>query len=734
MLNDTFAAATRHLARFTLTVLLLPPFAFILTQSALGQEPLTLEQLRAARKELAHRPRRVIFNNDGCDCLYYPKGMPVTVGGFLARRTTGLVDSQVDTLAYCSISSGFSNFTHDTSVGTVLEHSASDFGINPTMRNIARDLIDQGTDCLAAMVEFAHEHDREIFWSMRMNDTHDVAHRPDQPYFLFPPLKQAHPEWLVGEPVERTPVGRWSSVDYARPEIRDLAFRFIEEVVDNYDVDGVELDFFRHLCYFASVARGGVASDEERQAITDLMRRIRTMTEQAGMRRGRPVLVSIRAPDSVDYSREIGLDIERWLAEDLVDQLVTTGYFRLNPWEYSVQLGHRYGVPVYPCLSDSRVKGETRFRRSSAASYRGRALNAWRAGANGIHLFNLFNPQSEVFRQVGDPQVLQSMDKLYFVTVRDGSPSKFLAGGQKHRHEPLLTPSYTKTIGNQSALTAHITIGDEVSDAEQQRSRKRFVLHLELPRLRSPEQVLVRFNGQSLSDGVLKDGWLDLPIPPHCMLQGENRIEIALNPSYRANEDAWNILWDGGSEPGRPWRRDSGSDRTEAEVVDGAIQIVDRGEESGDYLYWRIPWGASAEDKVVVEARAKVVSGSNYVIVSNGAGQERLGLRPDRIELWSQRSLRYAMNTTDAFHDYRIEFQGQDLQVFVDGQLRIDARGKFARRGTAGRNELAFGAANSPMVGDAVWQSVRARLDSLGCSDIVVTVETGSGTGSGFKY
>ena len=36
--------------------------------------------------------------------------------------------------------------------------------------------------------------------------------------------------------------GTWSAVDYARPEIRDLARRTIAEVAANYDLDGVTLD------------------------------------------------------------------------------------------------------------------------------------------------------------------------------------------------------------------------------------------------------------------------------------------------------------------------------------------------------------------------------------------------------------------------------------------------------------------------------------------------------------
>ena len=178
------------------------------------------------------------MNNDGGDVLYFPKGEKATVKGFLAKRTTPLAGTHGDAIAFCPTSSGCSYFTHKTRAGTLLTRSGHEFGIQPGTRNIAKELIDLGTDCLRAVIEFGHEHGMEAFWSMRMNDTHDVAHRPEKPYFLFPLLKSEHPEWLVGDHVKRTPYGRWSSVDYARPEIRDLAFGFIEEVCLNYDVDG----------------------------------------------------------------------------------------------------------------------------------------------------------------------------------------------------------------------------------------------------------------------------------------------------------------------------------------------------------------------------------------------------------------------------------------------------------------------------------------------------------------
>jgi len=690
---------------------------------ALGQqsEGMSIESLRQRRSDVARRPRRIIMNNDGCDVLYFPKDQKATIEGFLAKRTTPLAGTQVGTIAFCPTSSGFSHFTHNTKVGTLLTRSGYEFGILPGTRNIAKELIDQGTDCLQAVIDFGHKHDMEVFWSMRMNDTHDVAHRPDKPYFLFPPLKEQHPDWLVGDPVKRTPFGRWSSVDYARPEIRELAFQFIEEVCRNYDIDGVELDFFRHLCYFQSTALGKTASDQERHVMTDLMRRVRTMTEAVGRDRDRPILISIRVPDSVGYCKDLGFDIERWMHESLVDILITTGYFRLNPWQYSVELGHKYGVQVYACLSDSRVRGETRFRRSSVASYRGRAMNAWADGADGLHLFNYFDPNAAIWSELGEPDLLLTMDKLYFVTVRDGDPRSYLARGRDYRNIPVFGPSHPQLLSTRRPVTLPITIGDDLVAAQDRGHRPNVSLHVEVPGIQNPKQLSVALNGVALTGGVAKDGWIDIPVPCELVKRGSNQITFSVEPSaLRTGE--WSVVYAGSEKPGHPWQRDPGSKNTDAEMINNSLRIADRGTSSGDYLYYRYPWGADPGGEAVVEARVKVQSGSSFIIVTNGVSGERLSLWPDHVALYHHSDQRYNMNTTDAFHLYRIELKGSDLKVTVDGQLRIDAPGALKPRSGYSRNEVAFGAANSGMTGEALWAEVKAKASGAICRDLAIRV------------
>lgn len=682
-----------------------------------------LSDLRSERARLAGQPRRLIMNNDGCDCLYFPRGQEVTAENFLKLRTTDLAATQVDAIFYCTISSGFGNFTHDTKIGSVLDEPLPAPYSDGGKRNVTAELIAQGTDPLRIVTEFAHSNGIECFWSMRMNDTHDVAHTPEAPYFLFPALKKEHPEWLISDHLKRTPHGRWSSVNYALTEIRDLAFRYLEEVCQNYDVDGVEMDFFRHLTYFPSVANGGKASDQERDMMTQLMRRIRTMSESEGIKRGRPILLAIRVPDSVGFCRDMGLDLEQWLDEGLVDILIPSGYFRHHHWEHTVALGHERGIQVMPCLTDSRVKGETRFRRRSIEGYRGRAANAWAAGADGLEIFNVFNPKSALWSELGSPAQLESSDKLYFVTPIDGKANAWMANGEDYRVLPLLSPGNPEFLKVGRVFSTEIVASEDLSTA----AKRKTTLHLNVPTLTNPEAIEVQLNGHVLKDAEARTGWLDYCLSEDQLAKGINRIELLLLPTAAGeDEQAWTAIYDGSEIPSEPWMTDLPTQPTaiKVEVDDGALLIADAGTAVGDYHYYHHEWGADPDQKNVIEARVKVVSGSSCIIFGNGRSAERLRLSPGEIGLHHQRAVKLAMDTTSDFHTYRLEMQGDDLLVYVDGELALDLTDKFVAR-DAYPNRIAFGAASSTELGEAYWDSVKVRTIGAGQAlrDILISVD-----------
>ena len=87
--------------------------------------------------------------------------------------------------------------------------------------------------------------------------------------------------------------------------------------------------------------------------MTDLMRRVRKMADEVGQQRGRPLLLAARAPFNPADAQFIGLDLETWLAEDLIDILIPGGGTEsrmTESFQEIVNLGHKYDVPVYPCI------------------------------------------------------------------------------------------------------------------------------------------------------------------------------------------------------------------------------------------------------------------------------------------------------------------------------------------------------------------------------------------------
>ena len=464
-----------------------------------------------------NRPRRIIFNNDGNEPVYYCKA--ATAAELLSVRTSPLVGSQVDSIFYCTWSSGFGLFTHNTRVGQVFDTREEMFKPNRT-----REFLDAGLDPLQVMVDFARSQRIELVWSMRMNDTHDGSGAAYGPVmFRANRLKQQHPEWLIGSKEKRPKYGSWSAVDYGKAEIRDLAFRYCQEVCEGYGVDGIELDFFRHAFFFKCSGAGQPCGEAELKAMTDLVRRIRAMTREMGRKRGRPILLAVRVPDSLEYCRFIGLDLEGWLADGQVDLLMVSGYTQLNPWDYSVQLGRRYGVKVYPSLDEPRVRDpEAQKLRAGLATYRGRALTAWSAGVDGIYMFNFFDPRSPLWRQLGDPAALRKLDRNYFASVR--GVGHVPAPHQKFINVPTLNPGSPIAMTPEATARIEFQVGENLAEAGAGTSAR---LRLQFKQPPDPQQLRAVLNGQELAAGDLLAPWLEYVLPHTLLHQGANTLELS---------------------------------------------------------------------------------------------------------------------------------------------------------------------------------------------------------------
>ena len=282
----------------------------------------------------------------------------------------------------------------------------------------------------------------------------------------------------------------------------------------------------------------GVACDDaERALMTDMVRRIRTMTETEGLRRGRPYLLAVRLPDSVEYCRDIGLDLERWMAEGLIDIYMPSGYFRLNDWRRSVELGHRYGLKVYPSLDESRVRdGAAKALRQTVQSYRGRAAAAWQAGADGVYVFNSFDPRSAIWRELGDMRTLDGLDKDYFASVRGAG----VAAGNSLPYAGYVQTAHLnpgKPIVLRPGETAKTAFYANETDMKGKKAR----LHIQTKNPSDPAVLEVRINGRRLDlPGAEAGNWLSYELRAEDLRAGRNEVEVT--PVKGAKPDAWTDL------------------------------------------------------------------------------------------------------------------------------------------------------------------------------------------------
>ncbi len=494
--------------------------AGVLAMSAVSAD-MSPDEIRQMREEAADRDRRIIFNNDGCDATH--SEIEATAEALLEVRTSPLIGSQVDTIFYCTNRGTFARHSHRSEAAETFLVTEGRFE-----NNIMPELIEQGTDPLEIMVQFAHEHDYEIFWSERMNDTHDAS-RPEN----LSRWKKDHPECLVGSKDDRPPNGTWSSVDYAHEPVRDTMAAIIEDVITRYDVAGIELDFFRHPCFFASQAWEGEASAEDVATMTGFIRRIRDLCDRVGAERGKPLLIAVRIQDDADYRMALGLDLETWLEEDLVDIVTAGGYFRLNEWEETVELGRRYGKKVYAGLSESRIRD--RKGRNALAVYRARATNALQAGVDGIYMFNYFNPNRPLWHEVGSVDTMRGKTKHFYATYRGPRRARhWLDGGGQFYSRPTLCPDAPAHATAAEPVQSEIMIREDLKAAAEAGFTPSVTVRVQVEELADGAQLQIALNDQRLPAGTVEAGWVVTEAPPTLLRNGRN--SVTMSPSDGAGE------------------------------------------------------------------------------------------------------------------------------------------------------------------------------------------------------
>ena len=506
--------------------------------SSAQAEPPFSDALKQQREKAAWQPRRIMYNDDGNHTKPF-----TTPEELIALRLRQLIGTQVDTIAYCTGGGGLF-WGHQPQVGEVLGEFVSEAD-GQQVRDIVSSLDALkalGTDPLAVAVDFGHANGMEVFWSYRMNNIED-SYAP--PYLSR--WKREHPELLLGKAEDfpkyemTDPRKWWAGLNFAEPEVRDYALRIFEDVFTRFDIDGVDLDWFRHPRFFPETTEEQPLTAEHIAIMNDFVRKVRALSEKVGSARGRPLLVSCRVPLSVDRCLAIGLDVPTWLEEGLVDILTfggDLGPMAMAPQLQSmVELAHRHHVPALANIGGSGLQPNTGYYTEEA--WWGAAANAWNVGVDGIYTFNLFPTEPKAqYMHIGSPETLKGLDKIY--AIDPVLPKDFWGFDRSALVVPDRLPVALDADG---PVTFKLPVGEDVAANASEGKEAKAVLRLRFPAVQGDGLSIV-LNGADLGPAMpvaaLSDAptpvWFEIAVAPEKLLRGMNLVEVRLATSRAGGE------------------------------------------------------------------------------------------------------------------------------------------------------------------------------------------------------
>jgi hypothetical protein len=103
--------------------------------------------------------------------------------------------------------------------------------------------------------------------------------------------------------------------DYGKPFVRNYMLDAIKEILERYDVDGLDIDFTQQPPYFHE------SEPKKVEIMNDFVRSVRAELDRVGKERGKEMLftVAIRADVPKYHWKTASLDLPTWASEGIVD-------------------------------------------------------------------------------------------------------------------------------------------------------------------------------------------------------------------------------------------------------------------------------------------------------------------------------------------------------------------------------------------------------------------------------
>lgn len=362
-----------------------------------------------------------------------------------------------------------------------------------------------GGDVVKVFIDRCRERGQAAFLSFRLNDSHHKEYVDPKPGdkpgssigMSVTRFYAEHPEYRIKPSSQR---GADLVQNWAVPEVRAQKLALIRELCENYDLDGLELDFLRFYHYF----RDSTPLEQRRAIMTDMLKEVRQML-------GPKRWLCARVPCYLPALCVLGLDLKVLVKAGLDMVNASAHYFTTQQHDLAIIRKQTEGAALYFELCHTIWKGDKvaagydvfPFRRATREHLHTSAHLAYERGADGISLFNfayyrqhgqgegrgLFGePPFEALKALREPQTLAKQPQHWFLApgwrapgmkplplphqIEPGKTAAFQfdlatpAGGWKHEmrariqtEKPLMDSNWIATFNGEA-----VSITSEVSE------------------------------------------------------------------------------------------------------------------------------------------------------------------------------------------------------------------------------------------------------------------------------
>lgn len=318
-----------------------------------------------------------------------------------------------------------------------------------------------GGDVVKVFIDRCRQTKQAAFISFRLNDAHHKEFADPKPgdkpgtsigmsvtrHYID------HPEFVLKPGSKR---GSDLVQNWAFEEVRAQKLALITELCENYDLDGLELDFMRFYSFFDPAK---TALEQRREIMTGFVKQVRQLLDRTA-RDGRRRWLCARVPCLVSGLDALGIDLPSMTAAGLDMVNISASYFTTQQMELSSLRQLSRGAAMYVEMCHSIANGTKLtpgydtfpFRRATREEMQTTAHLAYRRGADGVSLFNFAyyrehggagrgpfaEPPFDILKSLGNKQLLSRQPQHWFIAtgwnnpfVRPPTLPRELKAGQK---------------------------------------------------------------------------------------------------------------------------------------------------------------------------------------------------------------------------------------------------------------------------------------------------------------